>query len=60
MCVVVTFKHINNINCFNIANRAKAIRESIKNSNPNEPLSEEMKLKRRSQKISTLNQEDNL
>ena len=30
------FKHIKNINCFNIANRAKAIRDSIKNANPNE------------------------
>ena len=29
-------KHIKNINCFNIANRAKAIRNSIKNANPNE------------------------
>ena len=29
-------KHIKNINCFNIANRAKAIRNSIKNANPDE------------------------
>ncbi len=30
------FKHIKNINCFNIANRAKAIQSSIKYANPNE------------------------
>ena len=30
------FKHIKNINCFNIANRAIAIKNSIKNANPNE------------------------
>ena len=30
------FKHVKNINCFNIANRAIAIKNSIKNANPNE------------------------
>ena len=30
------FKHIKNIDCFNIANRAIAIRNAIKNANPNE------------------------